>query len=75
MKPFQSRAESMLNFIMDDQFSNEKDLVKEALESVSPTNIRFGIIGYGVSSLRIIRKLGIVLSKQLQPKGIYFETH
>ena len=49
----------MLNFIMDDQFSNEKDLVKEALESVSPTNIRFGIIGCGVSSLRLIRKLGI----------------
>ena len=56
MKPFQSRAESMLNFIMDDQFSNEKELVKEALESVSPTNIRFGIIDYGVSSLRISRK-------------------
>ena len=72
MKPFQSRAESMLNFIMDDQFSSEKDLVKEALESVSPTNIRFGIIVYGVSSLRIIRKLGIVLSKQLLPQRDIF---
>ena len=68
MKPFQSRAESMLNFIMDDQFSSEKDLVKEALESVSPTNIRFGIISCEVSSLGGITKVGTVLSKQLQPQ-------
>ena len=68
MKPFQSRAESMLNFIMDDQFSSEKDLVKEALESVSPTNIRFGIIDCGNSSLGGITKVGTVLYKQLQPQ-------
>ena len=68
MKPFQSRAESMLNFIMDDQFSSEKDLVKEALESVSPTNIRFGIMGCGVSSLGGITKVGTVLSKQSEPQ-------
>ena len=56
MKPFQSRAESMLNFIMDDQFSSEKDLVKEALESVSPTNIRFGIIGCEVQAWGVLQK-------------------
>ena len=67
MKPSKSRAESMLNFIMDDQFSSEKDLVKEALESVSPTNIRFGII-YRLWSFKLegITKVGTVLSKQLQ---------
>ena len=39
-KPEKTKAEALVNTLMSDQFSNEKDLIKEALENVDSNNLR-----------------------------------
>ena len=39
-KPDISKADALVNAIMSDQFSNEKELIKEALDNVDSNNLR-----------------------------------